>query len=286
MMPFSILVATTATLGGIGGAAVFIPLFIILFPLLGPEYALAGPVTAIGIALLTQTFGFSSALIGYLRRRLVDFKTAKPFIVIGIPTAVIGAFLSHLADPTLLKFSYGILMLVLVCFLLKKPKQKEMYKVSKALSGDLDVGQERKVIAKDGSVYNYHIVRLGNGSYITGIGGFITGLMSVGIGEVVMTQLIRNFRVPVPVAAATSVLIVTLTIMLASFTHVLSLISEGGLGAIPWNLVMYTIPGVIIGGQVGTKLQGYVSSKKMERVIVIVFVLIGISMMWIVYQGL
>ena len=61
MMPFSILVATTATLGGIGGAAMFIPLFIILFTLLGPEYALVGPVAAIGIALLTQTFGFSSA---------------------------------------------------------------------------------------------------------------------------------------------------------------------------------------------------------------------------------
>ncbi len=287
MLPFSVVVATTATLGGIGGAAMFIPIFLIVFPILGPEYALAGPVAAIGVALLTQSFGFSSALIGYLRRRLIDFQTAKSFVIIGVPTAIVGALMSHSVDPTMLKLAYAILMLFLTYFLLRKPKLEKMHRIStEALSGDLHKGVERKIITKDGSVYKFHVLHLGKGSYATGIGGFITGLMSVGMGEVVMTQLVKICRVPVPVAAATSVLIVTVTIMLASLTHVLSLISEGGLNAVPWHLVMYTIPGVVIGGQIGTRLQGHISSEKMEKLIVVLFALIGISMIWIVVGDL
>ena len=40
MFPISICVATTAMLSGIGGAALFIPIFVIIFPILGPEYPL------------------------------------------------------------------------------------------------------------------------------------------------------------------------------------------------------------------------------------------------------
>ena len=47
MVPVSMMVATTAMLSGIGGAALFTPIFLIIFPLLGPEYELASPVAAI-----------------------------------------------------------------------------------------------------------------------------------------------------------------------------------------------------------------------------------------------
>ncbi len=115
------------------------------------------------------------------------------------------------------------------------------------------------------------------------LGGFITGLMSIGIGEVVMPQLVKSCKVPVPVAAATSVLVVIVTVASASFTHISTLISEGGFEAVPWHLVMYTIPGVIIGGQIGSRLQGRVSSEKMEKIFGILFAVIGISMIWLVF---
>ena len=65
MFPVSMLVATTAMLSGIGGAALFMPIFLLIFPLLGPEYPLTSPVAAIAVALLTETFGFSSGFVGY-----------------------------------------------------------------------------------------------------------------------------------------------------------------------------------------------------------------------------
>ena len=80
MFPVAILVATSAMLSGIGGAAIFAPIFLIIFPLLGSEYPLASLAAAIGVALFTEVFGFSSGFVGYYRKGLIDFKSAIPFI--------------------------------------------------------------------------------------------------------------------------------------------------------------------------------------------------------------
>lgn len=118
----------------------------------------------------------------------------------------------------------------------------------------------------------------------TALGGFLTGIVSVGIGETVMPQLVRRNRMPVPVAAATSVLIVIVTVASASFAHVSALIAGGGPGAVPWNPVCWTIPGVIVGGQIGPRLQGAIPQRRMERSIAVLFGIIGLSMAWIAWR--
>ena len=210
MLPVSTLVATAGVLGGIGGAAMFVPIFLIIFPLLGPEYALAGPLAAIGVALLTEAFGFSSGLIGYLRRHLIDFHVAKFLIIIAVPSAIVGSFLSQYAEPNLLKILYGSLMLILTYVLLRRPTTKEKQKITEdTLAGKFaHIGQERTVTDNKGTVYKYHCCHLGKGRVFTGIGGFITGLMSVGIGEIVTPQLVKTCKIPVSVATATSVLVI------------------------------------------------------------------------------
>jgi len=285
MLPISSLVATGAMLGGIGGAAMFMPIFLIIFPLLGPEYAIAGPVAAIGVALLTEAFGFSSGLVGYLRRKLIDFQVAKSLIIIAVPSAIVGSFLSQYADPDMLKIMYGLLMLILTYIMLRRPTTKEKQKITDdTLAGKFaHIGHERKITDSDGNVYKYHLCHPGKGRAFTGIGGFITGLMSVGIGEIVTPQLVKQCKMPVSVAAATSVFVIILTVIAASGAHVYALVSEGGIEAVPWHLVMYTAPGVVIGGQIGTRLQGKFSADKMEKLFAALFGIIGVAMISLVF---
>ena len=82
------------------------------------------------------------------------------------------------------------------------------------------------------------------------------------------------------VAAATSVFTVIVTITSASFTQVTALISAGGVNAIPWNVVCYTIPAVNIRRQIGPWLQGRIAQRTMEKVIAILFGLIAVALMW------
>ena len=280
MFPVSIMVATIAMLSGIGGAALFTPIFLIIFPLLGPEYPLATPVAAIGVALLTETFGFSSGFVGYCRKGLIDFKSAMPFIAVAVPIAIAGALVLQFTNPTLLKGAYATLMSILAVIMYRhhEPVEHEIKELMGAGNGK--PREMREIHARDGTIYRYKKPRHGNGAIATSVGAFLTGLLSVGIGEVIMPQLAKRNGVPIPVAAATSVLVVIITIVAASFTQISSLISAGGVQAVPWHLVAYTVPAVIIGGQIGPRLQGKISHRTMERFIGILFGVVGIAM-WI-----
>jgi uncharacterized membrane protein YfcA len=283
MFPVAICVATSAMLSGIGGAALFTPIFILGFPLLGPEYVLGSTVAAIGTALLTETFGFTSGLIGYHLKRTIDFELAKRFLVVSVPAAIVGAFLAHLIADWLLIAGYAALVLALavvhVLF--------EYEGVPTHMHPDADAdGYLRIVIDSEGREYRYRAPQQGlGGRLFTAVGAFLTGMVSVGIGEVIVPQLTKR-GVPVAIAAATSVAVVIVTAVCASFTLIGQLISEGGVEAVPWNLVMYTIPGVLIGGQIGPRLQGRISHRSMELAIAGLFVVLGLAMMLVAYQRL
>ncbi|MFQ5533830.1 MAG: sulfite exporter TauE/SafE family protein [Sphingomonadales bacterium] len=281
------LVATTAMLSGIGGAAMFTPIFLIVFPLLGPEYVLESTVAAIGVALLTETFGFSSGFVGYFRKRLIDFRSSLPFIAVAVPVAVTGALVSHLANGTVLKAAYAVLMMILAIIMIKhKHSLAETGPVvGEASVGAADARPTRTITARDGTVYQFRAPHQGKGAAATGLGAFLTGMVSVGIGEVIMPQLAKRNRVPIPVAAATSVFVVIVTVASASFMQISQMVAEGGMVAVPWNLVIYTVPGVIIGGQIGPWLQGKISHDVMERAIGILFAAISLSMVWLVITG-
>ena len=304
MFPVSIVVATTAMMSGIGGAAFFTPLFLVIFPLLGPEYVIT-PVQAVGTALFIETFGFSSGFVGYCRKGLIDFKSALPFIAVAVPIGIVGALLAGEVPGWAITGGYAILMVVLGTVMLRHHEEVEIPLDEAALAemlegvnwsdagdpiGAYSIGasetppRTRTITGRDGQSYTFAIPRQGIGALVTAIGALLTGLLSVGIGEVTMPQLAKRNRVPIPVAAATSVLVVIITVALTSFTHIAALVKGGGLAAVPWHLVAYAVPAVIIGGQIGPHLQGRVAHKTMERVIGSLFLLIAVAMVFVAYS--
>ena len=217
MFPVSMCIATSAMLSGIGGAALFIPIFVIIFPLLGPEYPLH-TAAAIGTALMTEVFGFSSGFVGYYRKRLIDFRSAVPFILVAVPVAICGALmLAVLQDHEgFLKGAYAALMLILCPIILRHTPPAA---ITHETSSGNEIGIDGRPIRH--VTDTYHAPRQGFlGGIITSAGAFLTGLLGVGIGEVIMPQLVKRNRIPVAVAAATSVFIVIVTIASASFTQI------------------------------------------------------------------
>lgn len=282
MLPVAMLVTTTAMLSGVGGATFFTPVFLVVLPLLGPEYPLQSTAASIGAALLTMVFGFSSGFVGYWRRRLIDYRGALPFILVAVPVGCVGALmLAALRRHDILLIGvYACLMFVAAAVLGRRSPASRPDAVG-AIPADGPATGERALTTADGQTYRYRRPRLGVfGAAVTGFGAFLTGLLGVGIGEAIMPQLVRRNRIPLPVAAGMSVFTVILTILCASVVQVVSL----GAGQIPWNLVCYTIPGVIVGGQIGPRLQGRVPQRAMERAIAMLFALIGLAMTWIVLR--
>jgi uncharacterized membrane protein YfcA len=262
-------------LSGIGGAALFTPIFILVFPLLGPEYVLGSTIAAIATALITQTFGFLSGFIGYYRRKLIDYRLAARIVVISVPVAIAGALTAGVVHDSVLLASYALLVAVLSVVMWRNRPPATAAAVAMKDAG------WRTIVDSKGHTYAYDVPRLGAGSNaLTAIGAFLTGMVSVGIGEVTISQLTRK-GLPIAVAAATSVMVVITTVVFASSTLFAQMIKSGGWSAVPWNLLCYDIPGVLIGGQIGPRLQGRVSPHTMRRAISVLFVLLAVAMMFV-----
>jgi uncharacterized membrane protein YfcA len=264
--------------------ALFGPIFLIVFPALGPDYPLASPAAAVGIAILTETFGFSSGLLGYIRRGLIDFNTALRVSAFAVPPAVLAANYASL-PPVFLKGVYTVLMLSLSAYMIQKTRSSEdvdsergveVSEKGMSITGN-DATEDREIIDNKGNVYVYPVPAINAGNVaLTSFGGAICGLLGVGIGEVTLPQLIRK-EVPLAVAAATSTVVVTVTCAATASIQLTQLVEAGGMGIIPWSLVVYTIPGVIIGAQVATATQGRISRETLELAVGGLFGVIGLA---------
>mgnify|MGYP001814300747 FL=1 len=276
MFPVSIVVATCAMLSGIGGAALFTPNFVLVFPLLGPEYALESTIAAVAAALITQTFGFLSGYIGYWRRRLIDYELAARILWVAAPVAFAGALVGSYVHDSILLAGYAILVAVLAVVMWRN-------RAPKAMLTETFV-ESRSITDSRGHTFEYGVPRLGMRSRVaTALGAFLTGMVSVGIGEITISKLTRK-GLPVAVAAATSVLVVIVTVLVASSTLAVQLIRDGGWTAVPWDLLVYDIPGVLIGGQIGPRLQGIIAPHTIRRAIAVLFVVLAVAMAGVAWR--
>ena len=86
MFPVAIMIATIAMASGVGGATFFSPLFILALGL--------PPEVAIGAGLITEVFGFASGVYAYVRKRLIDYKLGTNLLLVTIPMALAGTWVS------------------------------------------------------------------------------------------------------------------------------------------------------------------------------------------------
>lgn len=134
----------------------------------------------------------------------------------------------------------------------------------------------RVLHTSDGATYRYCVQGIGGQRVLSGVGAVMAGLISTGVGEMTLPALVRRSRFPLPVAAATSTVVVGATVAGAAVTHLTQLVRDGGLAAVPWNLLVWAVPGAVIGAVVGTHLQGRVPDRAAQLFFAGPFGLIGV----------
>jgi uncharacterized membrane protein YfcA len=112
---------------------------------------------------------------------------------------------------------------------------------------------------------------------IAGVGGLFVGLISTGLGELDGYFLLQRCRVPSKVSVATSVFVVAFTALSASAGHFTRFLSVGGsVLETVFSIVVFTVPGVIIGAQLGSLVAMRISQKTMERSLGFLFILVAV----------
>jgi len=259
MLPLAIVIATIATASGVGGATFFAPLFVLALRI--------SPEVAIGTALITEVFGFASGLYAYARKRLIDYRLGTALLVTTIPLALLGTWLSERIEPDILKAILGAELFAVAANSLRAPEQQAVDRMDAAILQEHGGGKaETCLITSEGEAICYTVCNRAEARLVVALGALFKGMIATGLGELNDHFLLERCRVPSKVSVATSVFVVMLTTLSASVGHLVSFALVGGSELRTMlSLVVFTIPGVILGGQLGPWVVSRFPQRALER---------------------
>jgi len=227
--------AVLGNISAVGGGIVFIPVIIFLFHL--------PPVTALKIALASQSWGMTSGAIGWLQKKVVPVRALK----LTVPGLLLGSFVSSLVihpSALLVKLLFGpvsILLGVLTIVIARKRMKS---------AARTDIPQEARMPL----------------FIISVIGGLITGWIAIGEGELVAALLMLAYGLDVTMCIGLGVLLLSINSIF------LTLIHQFFLGGIPWNIAAFTGLGCVF----GARLAPYLSHYSNPMVLKMIFAVIAI----------
>ena len=136
-------------------------------------------------------------------------------------------------------------------------------------------------VDREGDDYRYtrggYLRRFANYS----IGGMFQGLAGFGIGELGIISMLGT-KVPVRVAIGTNHIVVALTAILASLVHVFGGGLVGGhslsLASTPWNMVVFTVPATVTGGQIAPYVSNALSTSTIKAFVGGLFAIISVAL--------
>ncbi|NMC68583.1 MAG: sulfite exporter TauE/SafE family protein [Myxococcales bacterium] len=162
------------TIAGVGAAFVLIPVFIGLG---------VGVHTAMATALLLNAVAMVVASTRFLRKRLIEWRTAVPLLIVASALSPLGAWISTGLDRTVLLWLFvGFLVFAALMMLFHRPRPRAE-------------GASRAVL-------------MGIGVGAGGLAGFIGGLLGVGGGNIIVPALVAAGFDPKKASATTSFVVI------------------------------------------------------------------------------
>ncbi len=255
-------IATIAMMAGIGGAVLFAPFFMLVLRL--------DPLIALGAGLVIEFFGFSSGVVGYWRKREIDFDIVRKIVIFTVPATAVGILLGRVVPASSLQIMLALLLFYLAyqfLFAGKEcvPKDPRCTGVSGISGKPLVSGKIR---------------------FTSSIGGLLVGMISAGLGEINELNFLRRMRLPVPTASATSVFLVAMSASVGSIFHAYFLLKEGD-ASIFTNVIsvlVFTVPGVIVGAQIGVFLANKLNAAIMGKFVGVLFSILAVLTLLLVFR--
>jgi hypothetical protein len=261
MFPIGIGIATIAMMAGIGGAVLFAPFFMLVLKL--------DPLIALGAGLVIEFFGFSSGVVGYWRKKEINFGIVKQIIIFTVPATMAGVILGRVFPAYILQVMLALLLFYLAYQFLFKgksclPKDPRCTGIS-AIRG------------------KWIVTPMTRGTSF--LGGLLVGMISAGLGEINELNFLKRMKLPVASASATSVFLVAMSATVGSFFHAYFLIRQGEVSifADVISLLIFTVPGVIVGAQIGVALANILKLTHMGKFVGILFLILGVLTLLLVF---
>ncbi|MBI1987050.1 MAG: sulfite exporter TauE/SafE family protein [Nitrospinae bacterium] len=257
---FGFFMAILANMTGIEGGMIFVPLFILLFGL--------SPQEAAGVSMATMVFGLGAGSLAYARQGRIDGRLGLALLVVSLPGTILGALLTPHLSARALELLLGLLLVPLgFRIILRREPDKAGPAGQKSSEGWRRVWRDR-----GGTEFRYVVRRLPLGLLIYLFVGLVAGLLGIGGGAIKVPTLILLLGLPPHIAVATSVFTMAWTALAGGLAH-------GAIGHVLPIYVLYLVPGVLLGSQVGARLARRVPAATLMKLLGGMVVLIGLTIL-------
>jgi uncharacterized membrane protein YfcA len=246
--PAGICIATVVMLVGFGGGMLWMPFLLIVLKL--------PPETAIITSLVIQTAGTASGSVANMMQRATDNRLTLLLLVIALPGVELGAYIAHNVFLSRIELLVGLIALT-TAFLFVATNQKYA-----------DVGEERVNLRKSLRV-----------AWAAAVMAIVSGLLTVNIGEWLVPIMRKKMGLRMRNAIATVILLTCGISFAGAIIHYT-------MGARPdWHAALWAIPGVVIGGQIGSRLMRRIDERLLKEMFIFVLTLIGIHLVYNYFPG-
>ncbi|MDF9297713.1 sulfite exporter TauE/SafE family protein [Geobacillus stearothermophilus] len=279
------------SLAGLGGGVVIVP-SLLFFGALGWLSAVT-PQVAVGTSLVVIIFNGLSSTLSYMKDKMVDYPSGLLFCIGSVPGAVIGAWVNNTLSAAHFSLYFGLFLIAMSVFLSlsQKKTKRSADETAAATENERESSRSetkaetrlkraswwaRKVMRtyteRNGETFVYGYYPLA-AIAIAFVVGFFGGLFGIGGGSLMVPAMIVLFRFPPHVAVATSMLMIFLSSLIGSLTHV-------AMGNVQWPFALALIPGVWIGAKTGAWINKRMPSRTLVVVLRLVLVLLGARLVW------
>lgn len=222
------------------------------------------------VALMAVTAGAYIGGLDGLRKKLVRYRAALLMALMGAPMAVAGVNVARLVSQKWLMFCFAIVLIWVATRLLKQNKQNRQ---NHSVTED---EAERPVLARLNPVTGRFDWSMNTATVIASIGGtagFMTGLLGVGGGFVIVPLLRHYSNVSMHTAVATSLLVIALVGTVGVSTALVHGVS------IPLEFTAQFIGATIVGMLIGRRLVARLSASAVQKIFAMLLLLVAAGML-------
>ncbi len=281
LLPVGFTIAVLAMSSGISAGNFWVPVYLL--------WARFEPPVAFWMTLATMLCGYGSGVVRNLQQETLDRRIMRQYLPFSVPAAMVGAYLSPALNISWLVFLFGLFVLgygvQMLVTLLQGTAEASARQGPESPVPD---AQKLGIFPASAAAHDhFHSISLWNREGVRDgatalLGGLLLGLITVGLGELLLPRLLTTRRALSPaVIVGSTVLVIFVTSLAAALVRLngpfLTGLSEQRpalLGA-----MLFAGPGVILGGQLGPMVARRLHARIWRWYVAVILLLVGTLML-------
>lgn len=257
------LVGIVASMTGVGGGIIIVPLLTILFGFL--------PQHAVGTSLGSIIFTALASSFSYAKQRRIYYRTGLWLAVMSVPGAYVGAYLTTVVSPRHLGLIFSVFLLFIALRMMFQMRRRR--RADGAAGSEANFALDRRVPVPEKT--DAELAR-SLGLMVPGVGlSFIAGVASgfLGIGGGVLGVPIMNLVMRLPIHFATATSMFTMI-----FTSASGVAKHAFVHHVHWSQALLLALGTIFGAQAGASFSRRLSGAALSLIFGALLLLMSLQM--------